>query len=85
MMIGSRNIRYLFVIAISIGVVFAIIAPKLLLSSAYARSDFCKQFPDNAACQKGSSNFLDKRYKCEDQAAKDGVITPKEMDKCGHK
>ena len=80
-MIGSKNIRYLFVIAISIGVVFAIAAPKLL-SSADARSDYCKQFPNNSACQKGSPNYLDQQYKCEDQASKDGVITDKELDKC---
>ena len=83
-MSSSNNIRYLFVIAISIGVVFAITAPKLL-PSADARSDYCKQGTGDLACQKDSGFYLDKIYKCIENTSKDGVVDPKELERCRSK
>jgi hypothetical protein len=85
-MINSKNIGSLLLIAASIGIIFAAASSSSkVMPSAHARSDYCQQFPDDPACQKDSSRYLDPVYKCQDQAAKDGVITAKEQEKCGSK
>jgi hypothetical protein len=75
-----RNTGYIILLATSVSSIFALAAPAVT-QSADAKSDYCKQATTDPAC----TNRYDQWYKCNDQAEKDGILTPREQEKCDAK
>lgn len=73
-----RNTGYMMLLAASVSSIFAL-AVLEVPSPADARSDYCKDNPDDPDC---SGKTQDKRLKCFEQVEKDGELTPEEIEKC---